>query len=361
MQPANRLRQISRRTLAALTTPHPVATYRDAVWPAADGRARIAQIDHPTADAVTLHLTPPRGWRGHRAGQFVPVTVEVDGVRRTRCFSPVNAAQDTGRIELTIKAHDDGCVSRHLKHQARVGDRIEIGAPAGDFHLPATSPAHVLLISGGSGITPVLSMLRTLLADGHTGRIDFVHYNRTPADVIARDELANLAREHGNLTVRTVFTASDAGDARGHCSHEQIGNLVPDFADAMTWLCGPDPMMDAVADIWDSAGAGDRLFTERFAPAASPAADLTTPATGELRFARSERLAANSGDTLLEQAEAAGLRPAFGCRMGICASCTCRKTAGVVRNVQTGVVSSADAEDIRLCVTAPVGTVTLDL
>jgi len=134
---------------------------------------------------------------------------------------------------------------------------------------------------------------------------------------------------------------------------------VPDYTEATAFLCGPPAMMKAVEQVWAEDGQTERLHLERFT--AAPLVIDSAHAEGEVRFVRSERLAVNNGATLLDQAEAAGLRPEHGCRMGICKACTCRKASGVVRDVRTGELSAAGEQEIQICVSVPVGTVTLDI
>lgn len=359
------------RVLSALTFPHPVASVAEALdtrlrLRTSSGHipARVVAVDRPTGDSVRLTLQPLGRWSGFKPGQFVQLAVEVDGVRRVRCFSPAQSAhREGGLLEFTIKVNAQGQVSRYLYEHAVPGLSLALSEPQGDFHLPVCRPDRILLISGGSGITPVLSMLRTLVDEGYAGRVSFLHYLRRPQDQVAAEELAAIDQAQANIDVHVVFTDPDHADQgadAGHCTAAQLKRLVPDFDQAATWLCGPAGLMAAVEAIYSEHGCAEQLHTERFslAPIELASGDA---ASGEVRFARSERLIDNSGATLLEQAEAAGLRPQHGCRMGICSTCTCRKQSGAVRNLQTGEISTESDEDIRICISQPVGSVTLDI
>jgi ferredoxin-NADP reductase len=265
-----------------------------------------------------------------------------------------------GRIELTVKAHAGGSVSKFLKQRARPGLVVTLSQADGVFALPQARPDRILLISGGSGITPVMAMLRTLCDEHHAGRITFLHYCRSAADLIYAEELAQIAARHPDVQLlRCYAEAEQCGELQGLFRREQLAAAVPDYAQAETFLCGPPGMMQAVQQVWERDGIAGRLHLERFTTA--PAPIEAGAAGGELRFARSERLAANDGGTLLDQAEAAGLKPESGCRMGICHACTCRKLSGRVRDTRTGAISEAGEEDIQICVSVPVGTVTMDL
>ncbi len=310
---------------------------------------------------MTLTLRPNSQWRGFPPGQSVAITVEVDGVRRTRCYSPANSAHASdGLLELTLRAHPNGLVSRHLREIARPGLVVGLTPAAGDFVLPASRPERLLLVSGGSGITPVLSMLRTLCDEGHSAPVTFLHYARDERSVTYRAELATIVQRHPNVRVVHVFTRGRShGARRQHFSRAQLTALAPDCLGAPVFVCGPPSLIDGVRELWAAAGAEGNFHAESFLPVrVVPPADGVT---GTVRFRSSAVQADNSGAVLLEQAEAAGLRPAHGCRMGICHTCTCRKLAGQVRNVHSGELSSAEEEDIQICVSVPAGDVELDL
>jgi ferredoxin-NADP reductase len=226
---------------------------------------------------------------------------------------------------------------------------------------PATPTTNRLVfITGGSGITPAMSMVRTLLRDGYDGhagrKVTFLHFARSPEDQIFADELGEIAAADNGVEVHLRY-----GDQL--FSEFELRRLVPDHRNTDTWLCGPAGLVELVTAAYaDEAGqVSPRLRMEFFKPVVARAAKPGEEATGEISFTRSGRTAANDGATLLEQAEALGLNPESGCRMGICFSCTKTKTAGTVRNVLTGEESSAPGEEIRLCVTSAAGDCHIDL
>ena len=362
------------RVVAALAAPHGVDSYLQQVspmWAAHDVRARVLDVHRETdaggsAPVTTLTLQPTSTWRGHRAGQYVQVGVDLPGCARrlTRCFTVSSAASVPGEtITLTIRAHDASgdqpSVSRFLACEAGPGQVLHLSQAQGEFvlHESAATPTnnHLLFITGGSGITPAMSIVRTLLRDGYDGRahrrVTFLHYARSEADQIFAQELAEIAEADNHVDVHLRH-----GD---HVFSEfELRRLVPDYRDTDTWACGPAGLMELVhAAYADSA----RLRTELFKITTLGGARADAPAEGSVAFSRSGESAANTGASLLEQAEALGLRPDFGCRMGICFSCTSRKTEGTVRNVTTGAESSLPDEDIQICVSAPVGDCVVDL
>jgi len=348
------------RLVEALATPHGIDRYLELVHPmltVRELRGEVTEVRHTTADTVVLTVKPTRQWRGFCAGQFVQVTIVIDGVRRTRCYSPsCSQLRADGRIELTIKAHPDGLVSQWLHANARVGLVVGLSQPQGSFTLPDARPDRMLLVSGGSGVTPVLSMLRTLCDEGHRGEVTFLHYADDREHVPHRAELEALAGAHENVRLLFAHTATDDGDLTGLFGAEHLEAAAPWHADAQTFLCGPPGLMRAVREHYKTLGLLDRLHVEEFAPELATAPG---DATGTVRFADAGTSADNSGATLLEQAEAAGLSPEYGCRMGICFSCTQVKTKGCTRNIRTGDLDSDPDTEIQLCINVPVGDVEL--
>jgi ferredoxin-NADP reductase len=347
------------RALAALTSPHSVDHYLQLVnpmWAATEVRARLVdvrrEVDVPGHPPVaTLTFQPTSTWQGHRAGQYVQLSVDLPGARRvTRCFTVSSTDSKPGeRFTITMRANPDGLVSRYLVEEAQVGQIVHLSQAAGDFVLPDRMPEHVLFITGGSGITPAMSMVRSLQRRTHRGRITFLHYAQSPEHQIFADELREIAGSGYGIDVHLVYPEQGGRNF----SPMELERIVPDFRDVDTWLCGPGGLVDAVRSAYEGS---DKLQVEYFRPPVT-----TGEAGGQVGFDRSGVVAENDGATLLEQAEAAGLTPAFGCRMGICFGCTATKKEGTVRNVLTGETSSLPDEDIRICVSTPEGDCSVDL
>lgn len=324
----------------------------DPTWSLTEVRARVVEVVRETADVKTFLLRPNGRWHGHRAGQYTTIEVEINGVRVRRCYSISSPPADP-RIAITVKRVPGGRVSSWLHDHLGAGDVIGLGAASGDFVLPDQEPARLLLISGGSGITPVMSILRDLAARDAIGDVTLVHYARSRAEVIFRAELDALARRHRGLHL--LVHASDEG---GRFDEADLARRVPDFAERTTYLCGPPGLMTRVEQLWDQAGAA--LRRERFA---LPTVESSTDSRlVQLRLARSGRaIALNTTGTLLEQLERAGERPASGCRIGICHTCKRRKHRGTVRNLVNGALSTEPDEDIQLCISVPCADIEVDL
>jgi ferredoxin-NADP reductase len=330
-----------------LTGPHGVDRYTELVdqtW-TTDARAKVVGVQRSTPCSVTLVLEPNAAVVGHRAGQHINLTVEIDGRRHTRCYSPANA-EGSPLLELTIGRHHGGLVSEYLHRHARPGMVVGLSAPAGDFVLPQSRPRRIIFISGGSGITPVMSMLRTLVAEGHPGETAFVHYAGTPGEACYRAELAAMP-----VRVLHGYTRSPGGELIGHFDADHLRAAMPE-PDAV-FVCGPPALVDAVRAV-----RGD-VSSESFVP--TPFVVPDAPSGGRITFCDSAIESTDDGRPLLEQAEAARLTPKSGCRMGICHTCTRRKHRGAVRNLTTGAVSTADEEDVQICVSVPVGDVEIAL
>lgn len=321
----------------------------DSTWSVDTLRARVVDVVAETHDMSTFILAPNKLWPGHRAGQFVPVEVEVDGVRMTRCYS-LSSAPGAMYPAVTVKRVPGGRVSSWLHDHVRKNHVLRLGMPAGEFVLPATLPSKLLLLSGGSGVTPVMSILRDLSRRNAVGDVVFVHAARSRRDVAFERELDELAWRHTGLRV-VLFRDDDA--RRGRLDATKLEETVPDLAARETMLCGPSGMMDALSPIWTRAGLASRLRTERFAPPARPAVPegAAAPAKVKLSLVQSGKtVMTERSETMLEQLERGGERPASGCRMGICNTCLCKKKSGVVEDIVTGEVSAEPDEDIRLCV-----------
>jgi ferredoxin-NADP reductase len=351
----NSTQTLKRRVLGSnlvnlLTGPHGVDRYTELVtptWTQAEGRGKVVDVRRDTPRSVTLILAPNEAFTDTvKAGQYVNLAVEIDGRRHTRCYSPANAER-SGHLELTIGHHDGGLVSTYLYEQARRGMVVGLTGVGGDFVLPAQRPGRILCVSGGSGITPVMAMVRTLVDEGHTGEIAFVHYARNRAEACYHDELAALP----GVRVLHGYTRSAGGDLDGRFSPEHLAAALAD-PDAV-FVCGPTALVDAVRELCPNARS------ESFVP---PTLDVPAqPSGGRVTFADSAIEVTDDGRSLLEQAESAGLNPASGCRMGICHTCTRRKSSGVVRNLTSGAVSTAPDEDVQICVSVPVGDVDIAL
>jgi ferredoxin-NADP reductase len=353
------------RLVAGMTSPRTIDDYLEVVdpaWSVHGVRARVVALRDEAGEAVSVFLRPNEQWRGFRAGQYVQLCAPHNGIRVTRCFSLSSAPEDDGPMRVTIRTTPQGAISHWVRNQARVGSVVSLSQAMGSFVLPDPVPPRLLFISGGSGITPVLAIIRHLVATNYAGSIASLHYARR--EVILGREQDSLAARCKRLQFKTLFTGGPRS-TRAHFSREQLESFVPRWAESHAFLCGPPSLNEAVAAVWTAAGLQHRLRTEYFTLPTTGrylANDSDDPVRHSLFFARSGRtIEGRAGASLLEQAEGAGLSPPYGCRRGICHTCTCRKLSGIVRNEHTGAVSREPNEDIQLCVSTPRSDVSLDL
>jgi ferredoxin-NADP reductase len=323
-------------------------------WSLGRIRARVVEIREETPDVRSFVLRPNRKWPGFVAGQHVTVALEIRGVRHHRTYSLSSAPADRF-LRLTVKRHAGGRVSNALHDQLAIGDVLVLSPPAGEFVLPPVPPRKMLLLSAGSGITPVMSMLRDLHHRAPERDVVFGHVCRTPADTIFAAELRALAASMPALRLATHLTAE-----RGRLDGDGIAALAPDYAERWTWLCGPASFMEMVQARWDAEGLADRLACERFSGPTARRRAVGVPV--QVRATRSNQSFTTTGELpLLVEAERAGLAPKHGCRIGICRTCRCRMTSGTVENLRTGELSSEPGRLIQLCISAARSDVELEL
>lgn len=355
--PVSRLRAGLQVLAEAAATPLVPADYLDLLDPLRSRtqlRARIVAVHPETRDAATIVLRPGPAWRPHRPGQYVRLGVDVDGVRHWRAYSLTSRPDaPDGTVSVTVTAIPDGVVSGHLVRRAQPGDLVHLEPAAGDFTLPSTTwPDRVLFVTAGSGITPVLGMLRShleALAD-----VVVVHSAPTADDVIARDELRAMAAD-GRLQLIERHTRRDA-----RLDVADLDELVPDLTERHTWACGPAGLLDGLDAHWASRGVSDRLHVERFRPV------VVEPGEGgTIAFLTSGRATESDGATsLLDAGEDAGVLMPSGCRMGICFGCVVPLRSGAVRDLRTGDVTvAAEGDDVRIqtCINAAATACEIDL
>lgn len=350
------------RLAGQITTPLLPADYLDAIDPLLSGRTlrgRIVAIHPETRDAVTVVIKPGTGWRPHVAGQYLRLGVEVDGVRQWRSYSITSRPDRPDRcLTITVKAVPGGVVSNHLVRRATVGSVVHLEQAAGDFTLPEGHPPAMLFLTAGSGITPVMAMLRTLnptAPNGPAARdVVVVHSAPQAEDVIFGGELRMLARA-GRIRLIEVHTRT-----QGHLDVARLSEQVPDVEQRHTWACGPTAMLDSLESHWATTDNGHRLQTERFRPTL-----IATGDGGPVTFTTTGTTVEGDGDrSLLDTGEAAGVLMPSGCRMGICFGCVAPLRRGAVRDLRTGALTTANDGDgvvIQTCISAAAGACDIDL
>jgi stearoyl-CoA 9-desaturase NADPH oxidoreductase len=326
------------------------------LWSTRELRGRIERISQETPDAVTVFIRPGFEWMGHRPGQYLRIGVVVDGVHHWRAYSLTSEpGRPDGCISITPKLVDAGKVSPYLVRRARPGDVVRLGGVEGTFVLPDPAPAKLLFISAGSGITPIMSMLRSLHRADALGDAIHVHSARSTEGVIFAGILRRLDEEHEGYRLHLRLTGE-----QGRLTPDDLDRICPDWRERHTFLSGPAAMLDAMCEHWERDGEPQLLHMERFQPVIGG-----EPGEGEggtVRFLRSGMDArCESGTPILVGGEEAGATLPFGCRMGICHTCVGRLCKGEVRDLRTGKVHGSEGEMVRTCVNAPEGPVEIAL
>jgi len=350
------LRDRALRLVEFVTSPLLPSDYLDLVDPLRSGaalRGRIEAVRPETPDAATVVIRPGRGWLWHTPGQYVRIGIDVDGVRQWRAYSITSVLDRAdGCFTITVKAIPDGAVSNHIVRRAQPGTIVHLDQATGDFVLPESAPAKALFVTAGSGITPVMGMLRNRAADDACDVV-LVHSAPTAEDVIFGDELREMAAA-GRIRLVERHT-----DVDGMLDAAAIAQLVPDLSERSAWACGPVGMLEALEEHWQTAGLADRLYTERFRPRV-----LVTGEGGTVSFARTGTTVEADGATpILDAAEQAGVLMPSGCRMGICYGCVLPLREGAVRDLRNGEITTAAPGDgvlVQTCISAAAGACDID-
>jgi ferredoxin-NADP reductase len=337
------------------------------------GKLRIARIFRETADVKTFRLAVLEGSELpfiFEPGQFVTVSVAVDGKAIKRSYSLASSPCCHGWCDITIKHAAGGILSGHLHERVNVGDQIEVSGPYGRFTFRGHEAPSVVMIAGGVGITPLMSSIRYLTDQSWAGRIDLIYACTRSDAIIFREELDYLARRHPNLHVTIVLSdepSSDWTGARGYVTADLLARI-PEIHSRRLHLCGPPAMMDAVKRALGELGiSGDSIHTELFlsggptlktAPVAAPQAGAAV-----CSFARSNKSAPLlSGQTVLECAESVDLPIEYACRQGFCGVCKVKLLAGnVTMEVQDGLTPADKASGLILaCQSKSTANITVD-
>jgi ferredoxin-NADP reductase len=326
------------------------------LWSTRELRGRIERIDAETPEAATVLIRPGFEWPGHLPGQYLRIGVVVDGIHHWRAYSLTSEpGRPDGCIGITPKLVESGKVSPYFVRRARPGDVVRLGGVEGTFVLPHPPPRKLLFVSAGSGITPIMSMLRALHRDDSIGDVVHVHSARTADGVIFADLLGKLDDAHEGYELQLRITGE-----QGRIEPADLDRFCPDWRERHAFVSGPAAMLDAMGERWQRDGDPDLLHTERFQPVIGG-----EPGEGEggvVRFAKSAIEAeCDSGMPILVGGEEAGATLPFGCRMGICHTCVGKLCKGEVRDLRTGRVHGSEGEMIRTCINAPEGPIEIAL
>jgi ferredoxin-NADP reductase len=346
--------------LSALSSPLLPDDYLEMInplWSTRELRGRVERVQRETENAATVLIKPGYRWPGHEPGQYCRIGVDINGVRHWRAYSLTSDPQrPDGLISITVKAVDAGKVSPYLVRHGASGTIVGLGGVEGDFILPEDPPAKLLFISAGSGITPIMSMIRHLAGEQGLDDVVLLHSARHTDDVIFGPELRELADRHAGFKLHEQLTRQV-----GRMGPADLDRLCPDWGEREAFVSGPADMLDAFTQHWEQHGECERLHMERFQPKLG-LGEGEEGEGGTITFCKSRAEASSDGrQPILLAGEEAGLDLPYGCREGICHTCVGELVSGQVRDLRNGKVYGQEGEMVRTCISAPEGPVAIDL
>jgi len=330
------------------------------------GELELSQITDETPDIRTFRFTNPAGGPlpfEHLPGQYLNLALTIDGKRVNRSYTIASPPTRRDYCEISVKKASNGHGSKHLHETWHRGNRIKVSAPAGTFHFSGTESPRIVMLAGGIGITPMMSVIRALTDRGWAGEMYLAYSVHAPEDTAFRVELDALQTKHPNLKVAFVT---------GRISREVLEQLVPGFERGPVMLCGPDGMMTAMRALLVGMGIPDAEIHQEALispkPGAEVAGDAEADATDEsaprsVTFTQADRrVDVTNGLTVLDCAEEAGVEIPSECRSGICGQCKTKLVRGkVVMDVQDALSSGDRAKGLILaCQARPVRDVEID-
>jgi ferredoxin-NADP reductase len=352
--PWARLRKIGARITTPLA-PDDYLSLINPLWTSRELRGRVEKVVKETEDAATIVIRPGWGWRyDHKPGQYVGIGVQIKGKFHWRSYSISTPPKHSGRtLAITVRAMPEGFISDHLVNGVEPGTIIRLALPNGDFVLPEPPPKKMLFLVAGSGVTPVMSMLRTLDRRGTMPDVVMHYSSPTPERMIYGEEVGRLDDKYESFTLHRLHTDTD-----GMLEMSQLDEICPDWKERVTYACGPAPMLDMIHEHFEEADLEDNLHIERFSLDLGSDED----AGGTITFQNSGKTAECDGaTTVLESGEEVGIGMPYGCRMGICHTCTLTMVSGKVRDLRNGDEFYDPNERVQTCTTVPVGDCTFDI
>lgn len=341
------------------------ATRFNRLWTWQRPLARVVERRAHAPGAVTLVLRGNRHCAPVLPGQHVPLVAEIDGRRVQRCYSPSMNAD--GTLEISVKAVKGGRLSRHLCEAVQVGDVLELGVPSGVLTMPEAGSGPWLFLAAGSGVTPLMSLTRALAARQMPLHLDVMYWAQTRDELWFADELRALAARLPGFRLHLLTTREATADpdvAQGRISAALLAQRLGDVSQHRVYACGPTGFVAAAHELLAATAASfvAEAFSSRGLQGIAAAQDQ--PESGEVQVHLARQgltLTLPRASTLLAALEAAGLRPASGCRMGICHTCACGKRSGTTQDVLTGETMPEPMSSLRLCVSRATSDLVLEL
>lgn len=319
-----------------------------------NNKATIVNIHHEKNGMITITVQPNKKWNGFVPGQFVEIGVQINAVNYFRNFSissSLNQYKNEKTISFTIQKQFNGKVTNWIFDSLKIGDKLTISEAKGDF-VNNKSTTKLLYIAGGSGITPFKSMIEECVENNVAATL--LYYAKSNQHIF-ESEFIELAKMD-NVTIHLIDTTSN-----GRININQIQNYCPDFLERKVFICGPNTMIEDVKQLLIENNATEKNIISEYFKAVEfqPNVDLNHNRSN-LKL-NNKSIETVGSTTILEQMEANGLHPKYGCRMGLCKQCSCTKNKGIVFNKLTNTYSEATTETIQICVSIPIGEVEINL
>ncbi|CAN5450693.1 ferredoxin reductase [soil metagenome] len=344
----------------ALTTPLVPDDYielMNPLWSTRELQGVVQEVRHETADAATVVVKPNFPWPGHVPGQYVRIGTEIDGIRHWRAYSLTSDPDHPkGLLSITVKHVEEGKMSPWFVGQAERGSNVFLGDVEGTFTLPEKRPEKAFMLSAGSGITPIMSMIRELDRCDELNDVVHVHSGHDEDDFIFSEMLTEIAKRRPGYELKVHISGDD-----GRIGTKNLDKICKDWRDRDAFASGPGELLDLLKEYWEDQTEPERLRMERFQPTIGEG-DAEVGDGGTVRFRVTDVEAeCKQGESILVGGEDAGGDFTYGCRMGICHTCVGRLCEGKLRDLRTGEVHGEEGQMVRICVNAPEGHVEIDL
>jgi ferredoxin-NADP reductase len=333
-------------------------------WRADRIRSKVSAVITESTDMYSLIIKPGKQFKAFLPGQYVELTVVKDGAWMSRYFSISSSPayfKQTGIIEISIRIQEKGRITPWLKTALTKDSIVNLTQAQGEFVLPKASNP-MLMIGGGSGITPLRSMLQQLTAAENDNEyaqrdVSLMFYARSAEHFLFEKELRAMNTAHDWLTVHFIDSEVD-----GFFSETHLNKYCPTALKHQVYICGPSPMITAARKELNRAQFSDQQVNyEFFGPEPMEHAETGSANILFSKAGKQISVAQDNDKTLLTLAEEQNTNPVSGCKIGVCHQCICQKKSGVVYNQKTKQYSDTGQQEIQLCISVPVGDVVLDL
>ena len=322
------------------------------LWSINQALGKIVQKENSAQNMMSLTIQVNRHFQMGQAGQHHPVFVEVNGVRYERSYSLTQL--DAQHVLLTVKKVDQGKVSSWLVEQAQVGDILEFGQPYGDMLLPEQAQPMILL-AAGSGITPMLSLLKALSKTDRMTQapIQLLYWVKEYADAAFKARFEKLAEQYPNFSFQVFYTQEQ--DAGKRLNQDHLA-LLDNIENSLVYACGPSGFVAQAEQIFAYAQS---FKSEAFSMSAVESSDMGFV---NVTLLQSKKVVAiPKGQSILTSLEQQNIRPTHGCRMGICHKCVCNKVEGSTKNLVNGAQNSEPGNVLKICVNSAQSDLVIDL